>query len=684
MKRKLTGTTCVALLICVTMQAQADTDLEEVVVTAHAYKPVDPSPAAKIQADAHDLPVTVDQITASLMSDRAVTTIDEAIDSIAGVRLIPGFPGSSGYLVRGFFESYNVLVDGFRDQQGLYDPQGIDRIDVLKGPPSVLFGAQSPGGALNIVSKIPFAKPTYSVEAMGGSYSDRRFTADVNQPISPNLLFRINGSYEDSNSFRDFVSSETRLLAPTLTWRISDQDTLTVRTSYNEFNYTYYSDFPPDIRLLALPISRSFSEPGAPQSQSHEWRGSYEYVHDFSEEWRLRSALAYNDSEVDHGLSRVYYPTLEADGRTLDRTLEEGPQYTKSLTAQEELFGQFATGAAKHNVVVGVEYYDERYHYIDNFANIAPLDIFNPVYGSKPGPVTFGYAGANGDHDVGIYAQDLVSFAVNWKALVGARWDRNSSFYDSEDSTGAVSSRVDAVIDHFSPRVGLIYQPVPSTSIYGSWSRSFFPQIFYTAANGLPLPADYGRQFELGVKQDLLDKHLSLTAALFQINRENVATPDPTNPNFYVATGEQRSRGLELSAVGQITRSWNLIATYAYTDAAVVRDESIPVGDRLAGVPRNAFSLWTTYESIGGVLPGLGAGVGVTYASSRPATLPNSFTLDSYTRLDGMVSYRFAAHLRLAVNLKNITNARYYDTDGGYALRPGAPRTVLVSLRADY
>lgn len=658
--------------------------VEEIIVTAHAYKPVDPSPAAKIQADNHDLPITVDQITSPLITDRAVVSIDEAADTVAGVRLIPGFPGSSGFLVRGFFEAYNVLIDGFRDQQGLYDPQQLERIDVLKGPSSVLFGAQSPGGTINIVSKVPSATPAYSVEALGGSYGERRFTADINQPISPTLQVRVNGTYDDADNFRDFVSSEARAVAPVVAWRPTAHDTLTVRGSYNSYDYTYFSDYTPDPRFLALPISRSFSEPGAPQSRSYQWRGAYEYTHDFGGGWQFRSALGYSDNEVRHGLSRVYYPTLEADGRTLDRTLEEGPQYTRSVTFQNEVFGRATTGPIAHQLVFGVEYYDEKYHYVDNFADIAPLDIFNPVYGAKPGAVTFGYAGANGDHDVGLYAQDLANIGEHWKVLVSLRWDRNMAFYSSEDATGAETFRLDQNVEHVTPRLGLVYQPVKATTLYVSWSRSFFPQIFYNSANNLPLAPDFGEQVEAGVKQDLFARHLSLTAALFQITRQNVATPDPTNPGFYIATGAQRSQGIELSAVGRIGRAWNVAATYAYTDAQVIRDKSIPVGDRLAGVPDNAFSLWTSYEAPDGRFSGLGAGLGVYYASSREAVLPNSFRLDGYTRVDARLSYRIARHYQLAVNVKNLNDVRYYDTDGGYALRPGAPRTVLVSLRADF
>jgi iron complex outermembrane receptor protein len=665
--------------------AKTPDTIEEIVVTAPRYKLVDPSPAAKIQADNHDLPITVDQITSGVLSDRAVVNVDEAIDTVAGVRVVPGFPGASGYLVRGFFESYNVLVDGFRDGQTLIDPQAIDRIDVLKGPPSVLFGAQSPGGVVDIVTKLPQPQAAYSLEALGGSYDDRRFTADLNQPFADGrVLVRLNGTYEDAGSFRDFVTSENRYAAPAVTLKLTDADTLTLRGSYTEENYTYYSDFPPDIRFLALPISFSFSEPGLPQSKSHEWRASYDYSHDFGGGWRFRSALGYNRYVVDHGLSRVYYPTLEADGRTLDRTLEEGPQSAPALTLQEELYGRVQTGPLRHDVVAGFEYYDESYTYVDDFASIAPLDIFNPVYGARPGPVTFGYAGGSGDHNYALYLQDLVSLGAHWKLLAGVRYDWNRGYYESNDAAGALTSRTTEAKNQASPRLGLVYQPVPATSLYFSWSKSFFPQIYYTTANGQILPPDQGEQYEVGAKQDLLDRRLSLTAALFYVRRENVATVDPSNPAFYIAAGEQRSRGVELSAAGRIRPGWDIVATYAYTDAKVTRDQSLPVGDRLAGVPENAFSLWTRYEVQSGPFEGLGGGVGVTYASDRQATLPNTFILDSYARVDALISYRLAEHYRIAVNIKNLNDVRYYDTDGAYALRPGAPRTVLASLRADF
>ena len=501
------------------------------------------------------------------------------------------------------------------------------------------------------------------------------------------MSVRLNGTYEDADNFRDYVTSTTRFIAPSITVKISDADTLTVRSSYQEYDFSYFNDFPVgapnDAVFLQVPIKLALGEPGLPQSRSRERRISYEYAHDFGGGWRFRSALGFYAYSIDQGLSRVYYPTLEDDNRTLDRTLEEGPQGSNTLTLQEEVYGAFATGPLKHTVMAGFEYYTEYYRNADYFAPIDPLDIFKPVYGATPGPVGFGFASESGDQNFAAYAQDLISWQ-NWKLLASLRFDENHSYANDYNANGSLADQSGVDASQPSPRLGLVYQPVHETSLYFSWSRSFQPNVGNSATGAAFLP-EIGDQYEVGIKQDLLARALSANVAIYQLTLHNILAPDPTNPDYSVSIGEARSRGVEASLTGQLTPSWNVFASYAFTQATVVSYPPFASGTAFGGVPRHAVSLWSEYQIHDGRLAGLGFGGGLIYASSRPATtIPITFPLDSYTRIDAAVYYSFASHYRLALNIKNLTNCRYYENDGENFLRPGAPLTVLATLRASF
>ena len=351
---------------------------------------------------------------------------------------------------------------------------------------------------------------------------------------------------------------------------------------------------------------------------------------------------------------------------------------------QNEVYGHLTTGPVGHQILLGAEAYRQIFNYIDNLSPASPIDIFNPNYGVRPGPFSFGYGGSYGDQDVGIYWQDLMTLTPKVKLLFGARYDFNDSFSQTLLSPGVVAGpRSNVQSRGFSPRVGVVYEPVPSTSLYVAWTNSFIPNVGASRTGSAFLPTQ-GEQYEVGVKQAWMGGRLTTTLALFHITRSNVLTADLTNPMFSVQTGEQRSQGVELEAAGEILPGWSVLASYAFTDAAVTKDNAIPVGDALAGVPRHAASVWTKYEFRDGPLSGLGIGAGAYYVGSRQAALPSSFKLANYTRLDAEASYRFLDRYTARVNAKNLTGRRYFDGIDGYGLRPGAPLTVLGSVGVDF
>jgi iron complex outermembrane recepter protein len=285
----------------------------------------------------------------------------------------------------------------------------------------------------------------------------------------------------------------------------------------------------------------------------------------------------------------------------------------------------------------------------------------------------------------GLYVQNQVALNDQLRLLIGGRYDWVTN--DTEIANfGSFGNAIDDPVQSdgaFSPRIGLVYQPGDIVSLYASYSRSFRQSIGVNP-DGRVFEPTRGTQYEVGIKTNWLDNRLSATLAAYYLTRTNVVTPDPDNPVFSVQTGEQRSQGIELDVQGEILPGWNLIASYAFTDAEVIADNSTPVGNRLANVPRNQASLWTTYTIQKGALRGLGFGLGLFYVGERQVDLANSFELDDYLRTDLALYYR-RGRFRGAINVRNLFDIDYagYGISRNSAQR-GDPFTITSSVSWEF
>jgi len=630
-----------------------------------------------------DIPQSIQVIPRQVIEDRAVVRQDELADNVSGVHRQIGFGEASGYVIRGFFTSYENLRDGFRDI-GAIAPRGladVEQTEFLKGPAAVLYGSGfAPGGIVNTVTKKPLETPFYSANLTAGSYGFYYPTIDITGPLTSDhsLLYRVNASYENTDSYRNFTGQESYFIAPALTWKIDSKTTLSTELEYLNSNYTFESGFPLSPASLRLPTNRYLSEPGLNRTNVDSTSITYNIEHKFSDSWKVRQGFNAVIANTNIGDARLYNESL--DGQTLDRTSEQGPQSTRNYTLQNEIFGKFNTGPLQHNVLVGVELSRYDYSYTAFGATLAPINIFSPIYGAQLGVFTPLFAGEYGSDNLGVYFQDLVEILPNLKLLGGGRFDLNDSFTKDRPNGSLTNEQTET---KFSPRVGIVYQPVKSTSLYFNWSNYFNPQFFGRSRTNQLFKPDIGEQFEVGIKQDFIDNQLSATLALYQITRQNVLTPDPVDTNFSVQTGEQKSRGVELDVVGKVSPAWKIIATYAYTDAFVSKDNSIPIGNQLVGAPYNSASLWTTYELQSGNLKGLGFGLGLVYQDDVQVALPNTFKAPSYLRTDASVFYR-KNKFRIGLNFKNLFDVKYFYTDGGYRLYPAEPLTILGTVSVQF
>nr|WP_322746383.1 TonB-dependent receptor [Nostoc sp. LEGE 12450] len=307
--------------------------------------------------------------------------------------------------------------------------------------------------------------------------------------------------------------------------------------------------------------------------------------------------------------------------------------------------------------------------------------MFAPVYGYEiPFRESFTYAVKSDSttNTAAIYLQDQVTLLPNLKLLVGGRYDfvdYNNKFIPDtiNGSEPEESNFYDAA---FSPRVGLVYQPIEPISLYVSYSRSFVPNNF--RSNGEALEPSRGTQYEVGIKADL-SPQISLTLAAYDITKTNIPTVDPDNPDVFFAVGEVKSRGIELDVAGEITPGWKIIASGFLNDAYVSEDNDPSLkGSRLVNAPYHGASLWTTYEIQSGDLQGFGFGAGLFFIGDRITNQSDPFTLPSYVRTDATIFYK-RNDWGAALNFKNLFDVKYYETNGFYVF-PQAPFTVQGTI----
>ncbi len=678
--------------------AEAGEDAIQVVVTGEqdeGYNPSNASTATRTDTPLRDIPASVSVIPRQVLEDQGAVRLDEALRNVSGVTFSSSL-GNRGqdFLIRGF--GATQYRNGLREDAGgggtfnnrtAQETANIERIEVLRGPASVLFGQGEPGGIINLVSKEPLPYPYYNVAFTAGSYDFYRPTLDFSGPLTDDgaLAYRLNVAYESAGSFRDFTDSERYFIAPTLEWSISSDTTLTLEASYLQDRRTFDrglivlngEDRPAD-----LPINRVLFDPRFSTSNFDETRATLFLDHEFSNSLSLRSAFRYTTSfESDReGTSNIV--GLRDDNRTVEIEAYFGDQYFETYTFQNDLTWEFTTGSIGHQLLFGLELADNNSRFTsqapDEFQALTGglLDIFNPNYDAitYTGGYQFSFEGDRFDSNtLGIYLQDQITVFDNLKLLIGGRFDSVSS----EQRFGSFSEDGDDTA--FSPRVGIVYQPSEILALYASYSESFVPQGGRSADN-TPFEPTQGTQYEIGAKADFLDGRLSTTLSFYNINRSNITTTDPNNPNFSIQVGEQRGRGIDFDIVGEILPSWNLIGSYSYLDATITEDNQFEVGNRLNNVPRHQASLWTTYTLQSGDLQGLGFGLGAFLVGERSGDLDNTFTLPGYTRVDAAIYYE-REQFRAGLNFKNLFDTRFFaGSQGRRAVVPGAPFEVQGTL----
>ena len=663
---------------------------ESVSVRAETYQEKAASIGSKTDTPLIDLPQAISVVNRQLLSDQRVLTLEEALKNVAGVKAGGYYRDWDYYRIRGFDAAFTTYIDGLRGTNGPAEEMfGLERVEVIKGPSSALYGQAVLGGIVNLQSKRPRKDAFAEVQLTGGSFNFYEAAVDVGSSLnkSHTLYGRLNALYRPQKSYVDFAKSRRWYAAPALTWELRPTTTLTLLSRFQHDRGFIAFPLPAKGTVLPnlngeIPIERFVGEPDRPNDfLAKQKQVGYQLTHRINEIFTLQQNMRFSvySSIWEH----MFYPGYLSDD---ERVLYRYPYYFDgkftNVRVDTPVSASFRTGRVGHQAVAGVDYHRYRtdwrgwdINYGDPNSYL-PIDLFNPVYGAVPWPPTL-FASApvrNTNRSVGFYLQDQLRPIGRLTLTLSGRLDSASVRDDGQPASKDLA---------FSPRLGATYQFVPGASLYFSYSESFLPQsgrVNDGTATGAFVDPERGQQWETGIKTVLLDGRMTTTLACYRLFRKNVATANPVNQNFVVLTGGQRSQGIEAETALNLRPGWNLTAGYAYTDARVTEDTVIPVGTHTINVPRNSYNLWTRYEFQRGRARGLGFGIGGQYYSAQSGDQLETFHIPGYGLADASVSYR-RGRLRLQLNLNNLLNKRYFA--GSYSdvyVLPGSPRTARVTV----
>ncbi|HET7095753.1 MAG TPA: TonB-dependent siderophore receptor [Casimicrobiaceae bacterium] len=694
-------------------QAQAEATLPEVKVRettrSDDYGSAVSTIGGGIPTPIRDIPQSVTVVNSALMQAQGATSLADALRNVPGITLGAAEGGSIGnnFNLRGFSARTDIYLDGIRDRGQYYrDVFSLDSVEVLQGPSSMLFGRGSTGGVINQVSKLPMLAPFGSATLTGGTQPSIRGTFDYNQPIDETSAFRVAAMAQDVHSTRDVMKNEDYGLAPSLRFGIGTptEVTLSALLTHNHDMPDY--GLPPVNGAPAAVDRKNFYGATDDRTVQEVANLNATISHRLASGVTLRNQTQYSTyrigaresgpNNVGTMVDGVYaaFPATSLGNTTSlplaslvvslgshDRDIDDTTLYN-----QTDAIVNFDTGGVRHALIAGLELGRETNHMQNYSRNIPgnPNNYFRAVSLTDPAyeparnlpSVTTNLVQASAT-DVAPYVNDTMSFGEFWKIVAGVRYDRyNASLTNSINLPPSASQSV----GYTSVRAGAIYQPNEAQSWYFSYGTSFNPSLETLAlVNGQQsLDPETSRQYELGGKWDLLNGDLSVSAAIFDIEKDNVRSQ--ISPGVYELTGDIRVKGFQVSAAGRITRTWQVFGGYTYLDAEIVKASALDnsQGRVPANTPRNSASLWTAYN----LTHDWQVGTGITYMSDRYASNVNAVKAPDYFRWDAMVAYDQPRY-SIQLNVFNLTNRLNYDalipSDRGRSV-PGTDLQALLSI----
>jgi catecholate siderophore receptor len=681
--------------------------LDEIEVEGHAvpFKADKSSTGMKQSTPLRDIPQTVNVVPQALIETQGAVNLNDALRNVAGITLASGEGGFRGdnVSIRGFAARSDRYVDGVRDN-GMYarDTFNVDRVEVLQGASSMLFGRGGTGGVINTITKRPTGQPSAQATATVGSWDFRRLAADIDQPLGEAAGVRVAALWHDAESFRDFVETERRGLAPSFALEPSDATRIDLSFLWQEqrgiadygtpWNNT--TNEPADV-----PRS-TFYGPGKDAFEDFDVYGTrLSVAHDVSDTFTLRNTTGYDHVERFTGYARPGGVTAETATTTVSLAGNQLRANTQINTHnQTDLLFDLRTGAIDHHLATGLELGWEDFAARALACNdnpalsplrcLSPVPLFDPQSVVQPDLVD-GFGGARlstyDKVDTGtraLYLQDRMVLSDTWSVVGGVRRDR----FEAELRHMLSGQRFARTDEYTSYRMGAVFQPSDAQSWYASWSTSFNPsgETFSLNAATAAIGPEENRNFEVGVKLTPWGERFGLNLAAFELTKTNARTVDPNNTAVQVLEGEQRTRGVQADLQGNLTEQWLLSAGVALMDPEVTKSNTVTSGIPIEGTtpvnaPESQANLWTVYE-LGN---GLEVGGGAFYTGKRYADATNLKEVGDYTRWDAYAAWR-SGPMRVAVNAYNLTDEKYIDYAHSAFVTWGEPRSVRLSFTYAY
>lgn len=657
----------------------------------------------KTEVPVSEVPLSVSVVSREEMDKRGVQDFNSAVSYSPGIRVVdyPGGQGAADMYLRGF-RTINFLGqyrDGLRGGFNSYDAQvetyGFEQIDVLRGPSSVLYGQVMPGGLVNMVTKRPPSEPQHELQLQTGSYDRRQGAVDLGGPLDADgtVLYRLTGLIRKSDTQVDHSPDDRTYIAPALTWKPTEDTSLTFLTSYlrTEGGGAEQS-LPANGTIRSNPNGEIahdlfIGEPAHNRAEVRNTSVGYVLDHRINDTFSVHSTTRYMATNSAFDTIGVRTATL-TNNRLLQRSAQRRRQSSDQVLTDNNVESRFETGPLHHTVLVGLDYASYRRDEKRWAGTVAALDVFNPVYGS---PVVLSTSPAVDStykiRQTGIYMQDQAELG-RWLFTGGLRKD----WVDSKTHNNLTRTITKIEDDAVTGRGAVMYRFDMGLSPYASYSTSFLPQIAAPSFTGESFDPTEGTQYEIGVKYQPNGRRSFVTLALFDITQTNVLSPDTAHRGYYLQTGEVRSRGVELEGRAFLTDGLTLNASYTYTDAEVTEDNVNPAtgttteGNRMPSVPRHMASAWIDYTFLQGPLRGLGLGAGVRYVGTT-YDASNTDKVDPYTLVDAAVRYdlgelsKSMTGAEFAINATNLLDKEYYTPGFSNGLVfAGFERQVLATL----
>ncbi len=642
-----------------------------------SYQPPPTSSVMRSHGLLLETPQTVNVVPAQVMRDQQPRNLDDALTNISGITQANTLGSTQdAVMLRGFGDNRNgsIMQDGMPLVQGRALNSTAERVEVLKGPSSLLYGIQDPGGVVNIVSKKPELVQSTSLTVRGSTFGDGKNGSggnlDTTGPIGDSgLAYRLIVDHEDEDYWRNYGTHRESLIAPSLAW-YGDSTKLLFAYEHREFLSPFDRGTAIDPKTnhpLNIPSTRRLDEPfNNMEGRSDLYR--FEADHDLNDDWKAHFGYSWNRETYD--ASQVRVVKVNTNG-TLTRSMD-GTQgaLTTDRFATASLEGKVNVAGMQHDLTFGL---DDEYRkiYRADLIRQSPRGTFNyndPVYGNEVAGTTVSAPDSNQTdllRSDSLFMQDAIHLTDQWILVGGARYQ----MYDQYAGKGVpFTANTDGNGQKWVPRVGLVYRYTDELSFYGSYTESFKPNSTIaplankTILDG-SLEPEQSKSWELGTKLDMPGR-ITASAALFNIEKRNVLVQVGDGlTSVYSVAGKVRSRGLELDASGQLTDKWSVIGSYAYTDAVVTEDPELK-GNRLQNVAKNTGSLSAVYD-FGSILGGdqLRVGAGARYVGERSGDAANSFDLPGYTVADAFATYDTKVDgqkVKFQLNVKNLFDRTYY------------------------